>query len=53
MFAHQNGLLYYETSAYWGRDLEGEDGGDSENRGGIATMVDQVVQEIVLEIMHN
>ena len=49
-FAHQNDLLYYETSAFWNRDDDEEDTG-MPGRGGIGVLIDSMVEEIVEDII--
>ena len=49
-FAHQNDLLYYETSSFWNRDDDEEDTG-MPGRGGIGVLIDSMVEEIVEDII--
>ena len=49
-FAHQNDLLYYETSSFWNRDDYEEDTG-MPGRGGIGVLIDSMVEEIVEDII--
>ena len=49
-FAHQNDLLYYETSSFWNRDDDEEDTG-MPGRGGIGVLIDSMVEEIVEDIL--
>ena len=49
-FAHQNNLLYYETSALWNRD-DDEFVMNSLNKGGIGVLIDSMVEEIIDDIV--
>ena len=48
-FAHQNNLLYYETSALWNRDDDLVTNVDC--RGGIGVLIDSMVEEIIDDIV--
>ena len=49
-FAHQNDLLYYETSSYWNRD-DDELVFNADCRGGIGILIDSMVEEIIDDIV--
>ena len=50
-FAHQNDLLYYETSAFWNRDDDDTVTGNP-NRGGIGVLIDSMVEEIIDDVIN-
>ena len=49
-FAHQNNLLYYETSALWNRD-DDDLVTNVDCRGGIGVLIDSMVEEIIDDIV--
>ena len=49
-FAHQNNLLYYETSSWWNRD-DDELVSNAGCRGGIGVLIDSMVEEIIDDIV--
>ena len=49
-FAHQNNLLYYETSSWWNRD-DDEIVSNMNCRGGIGVLIDSMVEEIIDDIV--
>lgn len=49
-FAHQNNLLYYETSSWWNRE-DDESVSNVTGRGGVGVLIDSMVEEIIDDIV--